>query len=149
MWIRPILLSLLWFPAVALADDFKIIKLEQDVRNLERQVGELQRQVNSLERRGSPAEAPLPLRDKGAGTDAPAAADTVLWYSSANWDRVRVGMDELDVIRLLGKPTTMRGGDAQTRTLLYAVEIGSSGFLGGSVELQNHRVVAVNKPVLK
>ena len=63
--------------------------------------------------------------------------------------RVRVGMNELDVIRLLGKPTTMRGGEAEARTLLYAVEIGGSGFLGGSVELRNHQVVAVNKPVLK
>ena len=149
MWIRLILLSLLSFPAVAPADDFKIIKLEQDVRNLERQVGELQRQVSSLERRGSVAEAPPPLRGKGADTDVPVATDTVLWYSSANWDRVRVGMNELDVIRLLGKPTTMRGGEAQTRTLLYAVEIGGSGFLGGSVELKDHQVVAVNRPVLK
>lgn len=146
MWTRLVLLSVLCVPMAAFADDFKIIKLEQDVRNLERQVGELNRQVSVLERRGSPSELAPPLPGKHA---EPATADPVLWYSRANWDRVRVGMNELDVIRLLGRPTTMRGTDAAGRTLLYAVEIGSSGFLGGSVELKNHQVVAVNAPVLK
>ena len=34
----------------AIADDFKVIKLEQDVRNLEQQVRDLSRQVAELQR---------------------------------------------------------------------------------------------------
>ena len=44
-------------------------------------------------------------------------------------------MSELEVIGLLGPPTSMREeGDA--RVLLYALEIGASGFLGGSITLR-------------
>ena len=57
-------------------------------------------------------------------------------------------MSELEVIGVLGQPTSMRQ-DGDTRVLLYAMEIGSSGFLGGSVELKDRAVTAVNKPVLK
>jgi len=153
MWIRLMMLSLLCLPALAGADDYKVIKLEQDMRNLERQVNELKRQVDVLERRESgellPSVRPgnpSPNASQMNGT----ATDEAPWYSSANWDRVKVGMNELDVIRLLGKPNSMRSEDADSRTLLYALEIGSgAGFLSGSVELKNHQVAAVNKPLLK
>lgn len=35
------------------------------------------------------------------------------------------------------------------RVLLYAMEIGSSGFLGGSVTLRNRAVTAFRKPELQ
>jgi hypothetical protein len=161
MWIRLMVLSLLCLPALARADDYKVIKLEQDMRNLERQVNELKRQVDVLERRESGELLPSVRASNGPGnrsgnpsrTDGTASAtatDEVPWYSRANWDRVKVGMNELDVIRLLGKPNSMRSEDADSSTLLYALEIGSgAGFLSGSVELKNHQVVAVNKPLLK
>jgi len=163
MWIRLMVLSLLGLPALALpalswADDYKVIKLEQDMRNLERQVNELKRQVDVLERRESGELLPS-VRGNRSGSPARTASQAegtanatgeVLWYSRANWDRVKVGMNELDVIRLLGKPNSMRSEDADSRTLLYALEIGSgAGFLGGSVELKNHQVAAVNKPQIK
>jgi hypothetical protein len=149
MWIRLMLLPLLCLPAAGFADDNRVIKLEQDMRNLERQVGELKRQVDVLDRRGSLTGAPASLRSPASDNSDAASTDTAPWYSSANWDRVKLGMNELEVIRLLGKPNTMRAEDADTRTLLYALEIGSSGFLSGSVELKNHQVVGVNRPVLK
>jgi len=144
MWIRLSLLCLLSFTAAG-ADDFKIIKLEQDVRNLERQVGELNRQVAALQRHGASAEVPASPRER----DVPDSNGNPLWYSRANWDRLRVGMDELDVIRLLGTPTSVRGAEGKERTLFYAVEIGTAAFLGGSVELRERRVVGVKAPVLK
>ena len=56
-------------------------------------------------------------------------------------------MSELEVIDLLGAPTSMRAeGDA--RVLLYAMEIGSSGFLRGSVTLRDRAVVEVQQPTL-
>ena len=57
-------------------------------------------------------------------------------------------MSELEVIGVLGPPTSMRQeGDA--RVLLYAMEIGSSGFLGGSVEFRDRKVSETFKPALK
>jgi hypothetical protein len=57
-------------------------------------------------------------------------------------------MGELEVIGILGPPTSMRQ-EGETRVLLYAMEIGSTGFVGGSVELRDRKVSEVLKPVLR
>lgn len=130
-------------PASVFADDFKVIKLEQDMRNLERQVSELSRQLAALQRRdGQPAVSP-------SRASAPVSADSPAWLDARNWERIRDGMSELDVIQLLGKPASMRDESGDSRTLLYAMEIGSSGFLSGSVQLKQRQVASVSKPVLK
>lgn len=130
-------------PNAFAADDFKIIKLEQDVRNLERQVQTLMRQVDSLRTQ---------LRHSGGRVAGPrnepvepASSD---WLVASNWDAVHPGMSELEVIKTLGPPASMRveNGD---RVLLYAIEIGSSGFLSGSVTLRERAVTGVERPVLK
>jgi hypothetical protein len=56
-------------------------------------------------------------------------------------------MGELDVVALLGPPTTMREEDG-TRVLLYAMEL-SGGFLGGSVRLRDRVVTGIQTPVLQ
>jgi hypothetical protein len=141
--VAALLLTLATLPA--LADDFKVIKLEQDVRNLERQVQELTRQLTDLQRvsRGSAPAIPAAAGSQDASATSPQ------WLDAANWKRIRVGMTELEVIGVLGPPTTLRGASAEARTLMYAMEIGASGFLSGSVQLQERRVVNVQVPTLR
>ncbi len=57
-------------------------------------------------------------------------------------------MSELEVIEILGQPTSMRS-EGDSRLLLYAMEIGASGFLSGSVRLRDGEVVEVQTPILK
>jgi hypothetical protein len=134
-------------PAVA-ADDFKIIELEQDVIELERRVEALARDVEQLQERGfdraPPATAP-------AGTDCPAAQPcSPAWLSVSSWERVRPGMSEFEVIGILGPPSSVRGAaDSPTRTLMYALEIGSNAFLAGHVDLEDRRVTVVQRPTLR
>jgi hypothetical protein len=71
-----------------------------------------------------------------------------LWLDLARWQQVKTGMGELEVIALLGPPASMRV-ENQERVLLYAMEIGLSGFLGGSVTLRDRAVVNVKTPVLQ
>jgi hypothetical protein len=142
---RPTLfVALCLLSAGAAADDFKIIKLEQDVRNLERQVQSLTREVAELRSRLS-RTGERPALDRSSGQLPPASFE---WLSAANWDRVRPGMPEFELIALLGPPTSMRPAE-DGRVLLYAMEIGSNGFLSGSVTLRDQQVVAVEKPTLK
>ena len=75
------------------ADDFKVIKLEQDVRRLEQQVRELSRQIAELQRRTGAPAIPVP-RD----TEQPAPSDSQPWLQARNWRRLRAGMSELEVI---------------------------------------------------
>lgn len=124
------------------ADEGRVSFLEQEVRNLQRQVQSLTRQVEQLTTRPerlaprAPASAPAALPPSDA------------WVSAAKWQRLRNGMSELEVVELLGPPTSMRAENG-ARVLLYAMEIGSSGFLGGSVTLRDRAVTAFRKPELQ
>lgn len=142
-----VLLSFTAVAAVA-ADDvtYRLMKLEQDVRNLERQVQTLNRQLDELKQQQSRAGDRGPSAARSSS--APAGASSTAWLEATRWDRVRKGMSELEVIDVLGPPSSMREENG-ARVLLYAMEIGSSGFLGGSVEFRDGAVTAVNKPVLK
>ena len=137
----PVLLICMPLAATA-AEEGRVSYLEQEVRDLHRQLDALSRQVDLLRTR--------PAR---LGSDAPSApkespADPALWIDAAKWKRLRTGMSELEVIESLGSPTSMRE-ERGARLLFYALEIGSSGFLGGSVTLRNRAVVEVHPPVLQ
>lgn len=138
----------LWIPLLFVAtasagDDGRISFLEQEVRNLQRQVQALTRQVDTLRN--------TPDRLRGA-SPSPAGAvsdsDPERWIDAAKWKRLKIGMSELDVVQLLGPPTSMREQNGG-RELLYALEIGSSGFLGGKVTLRERAVAEVQLPVLQ
>jgi len=135
------LLLLASFAAVA-ADDLKVMQLEQDVRDLQRQVQGLTRQVEELQRRPTPG-----IRTERAFSP-PATAPAGEWVDAAKWNRLKSGMSELEVISTLGPPTTIRE-EKGSRVLRYAMEIGTSGFLGGSVTLRDRVVVEVRKPALQ
>jgi hypothetical protein len=141
------LLLAICLPCMA-ADDFKVIELEQDVLELERRVEDLSRQLAQLQSRSpSPGTTRQPLA-RAACPEAPACSPR--WLNAANWRRVRTGMSEFEVIDMLGPPSSLRGAaDSDSRTLMYATEIGSSGFLSGSVQLKDRRVVEVQIPALK
>jgi hypothetical protein len=141
------LLLLLGQSAVAQDDaTYRIMKLEQDVRNLERQVQTLSRQLDDQRQQLSRSGDRSALA--GRSSQEPVAASSTAWLEASRWDRVKTGMSELEVIDVLGPPTSMREENG-ARVLLYAMEIGSSGFLGGSVEFRDGAVTAVNRPALK
>ena len=135
------LLLLASFAAPA-ADDLKVMRLEQDVRDLQRQVLGLTRQVEELQRRPTPG-----VRTERAFSPS-ATASAGVWVDAAKWNRLRSGMSELDVISTLGPPTTIRE-ESGSRVMRYAMEIGSSAFLSGSVTLRDRVVVEVRKPALQ
>jgi hypothetical protein len=143
MTARAILMALAFLPLAAhSADDGRVRYLEQEVRNLQRQVGELSRRIDGLTR---PA---LPPAGNSAREPRDESAVSNQWIDAGKWDQLRPGLGEVDVIRLLGPPTSMRD-TADGRVLFYALEIGTAGFLGGSVTLRDHLVIAVQKPVLR
>ncbi len=141
----PGLLLAISLPCFA-ADDFKVIELEQDVIELERRVEELSRQLAQLQQRNAAVATRL-----GTPLECPAVTSgSPSWLNAANWGRIRPGMSEFDVIDILGPPSSVRGApEAQSRTLMYALEIGSSAFLSGRVDLRDRRVIEVQVPALR
>lgn len=134
--------------AVIAADDLRVMQLEQDVRNLRREVQLLSRQVAGLQAQPvRPADRSLSTTPPNTGSVEGGLVATT-WVDASKWERLRPGMTELEVIGLLGPPTSMRA-QGDERVLLYALEIGTSGFLGGSVTLRDRSVTEVQKPVLR
>lgn len=127
--------------AAPAADDGRISFLEQEVRNLQRQVQALSRQVDELTSRANRPAARTP----SAASKTPASE--VSWVDAAKWRKVQPGMGELEVVELLGAPTSMREENG-ARLLLYATEVGG-GYLGGSVTLRDRVVTEVRKPELQ
>lgn len=139
-----ILLALCFcLPMAAAAQDPRVPFLEQEVRELQRQVRTLSRQVDEI--RNRPARPAT--RSVAPGSPAP-TADPGQWLDAGKWKQLKTGMAELEVISVLGPPTSMREQDGM-RVLLYALEIGSSGFLGGSVSLRDRAVIEVQTPTLQ
>ena len=131
--------------AASAADEGRISFLEQEVRNLQRQVQILTRQVDEMRTR---PDRPAPAVTVQGESSARSEAELPRWVDAKRWRQIRPGMSELEVIGVLGPPSSMREENG-ARVLLYAMEIGSSGFLGGSVEFRDRAVTAVNKPELR
>lgn len=123
------------------ADDGRVRFLEQEMRRLQQQVLAMSRRIDQLER-PTPATPGVPPR-----AEAPAPSSDA-WLDADKWKQVRAGMSELEVVSLLGPPTSMREVDG-AHVLFYALEIGTAGFLGGSVTFRDRVVTAVQQPVLQ
>jgi hypothetical protein len=136
--------------SAAVADDLKISQLEQAVRELKQQLLQYSRRIERLEAESTRSNAnrrPIEAPPSRAPEEAP--SESRVWLDIRKWDRVRVGMGESDVLSLLGPPTTMRKSNGTREMLFYALELGASSFLSGSVTLDNKQVVEFAKPVLK
>jgi hypothetical protein len=145
----PMLVMAVVAPLSMAQDSAAVARLELEVRQLQRELFLLSQRVNLP---GVPPPAALPpLPRAQAATPAPAAQDAQpvpRWINATRWQTVRPGMSGLAVVSELGPPTSMRGDDAR-RVLMYALEIGPSGFLAGSVTLEGDAVTAVEIPTLK
>jgi hypothetical protein len=138
------ILVLLWAPFATLAaDDARVTRLEQDVRTLQRQVQDLSRQVDQ-----SRLQSSRPAVESGISPPSPLVAAAPAWVDAAKWQRLKSGMGEFEVFAILGTPTSTREVNG-VRELFYAVDIGSSAFLAGSVQIRDHKVVEVKIPTLK
>jgi hypothetical protein len=139
--IPALIVALLGLPVAATADDLRVNQLEAEVRELKRNVLTLQRQIDELQR-------VRPDRPAARDVESPPAPSSTTWIDAAKWQKLRTGMSELEVLTLLGPPTSMRetGG---IRLLFYALEIQPGSFLGGSVTVRDRAVVDFRKPELR
>ncbi len=143
--IRLLLAALLLSGPVAAgaADSIEISRVQQDIRDLRRDVEALTRRMDELRLQlATPGNAPARVAAPSVG------GGTGKWVDAARWREVKAGMSELEVIAALGAPTSMRMEGAD-RVLLYAMEIGTTGFLAGSVTFRERVVAEVQVPGLR
>lgn len=127
-------------------DEFRLSDIEQKIRDLETLTREQARQLSQLQAQGPGArntQVPSPSSATRSNSD-------LRWVNAASWNRIKPGMSELQVVEILGAPTQMRiADDNQSRQLLYALEIGRSGYLSGRITFSQGTVTAVEMPTLK
>lgn len=133
------------FALPAAAEDPRVRQVEIDLARLQREVDSQQRRIDQLERE---------MRTSGQGrtaSGAPRAAESSpAWLVVANWDRVRNGMKALEVIAILGRPTSVReGAEGGQQTFFYAMELGPASVLSGNVRFGKQGVAEVQKPELR
>lgn len=142
---------------VAAQDGANVARLEQEVRQLQREMLNLSQQLSELRARADrppapafPSTAVSPSNAAGARSEAAngAGGASARWINASLWQSLRQGMSELQILEILGPPTSMRdqGGE---RVLLYALEIGNAGFLAGSVTLRDRVAATIETPRLK
>lgn len=124
-------------------DEFRLSDIEQNLRDLQTTVREQARQITELQRQSGSKSI------TSTSSNANSSAGDPRWLNSAGWNRLKPGMTELQVIELLGPPTQHRSADRSTQHLLYALEIGRSGFLSGRVVLTDGKVTTIERPSLK
>lgn len=136
-------------PAAAQLEDIRTRQLMQDVAELQRTLRQQALRIDQLEREIS--------RLTGAPVTRPATSEGVSardlekqpWLAPKTWDRVKLGMSEIEVLDILGYPTSARTAQDKSKTLFYSVQVSPAGFLSGNVELTDNRVRAVNRPALR
>jgi hypothetical protein len=132
------------FPALA-QEDLRLRQLENEVLRLQREIDaqnmRLERMETSARQSGS---APPVVVTPRAADSSPA------WLVSTNWDKLRTGMKELEVIALLGRPTSVRTDEeAKSHTMFYALELGPNAFLTGNVRFGDAGVAEITRPTLR
>lgn len=128
--------------------DIRVNQLEQDVLQLRQQVQQQARRIEMLESAlALPQNGSRPnVERKATSTDSARP-----WLTSSNWEKVKIGMPEADVLRILGPPTTSRaiGAESNSKTLYYSIELDAGGFLSGRILVADQRVTEIHKPMLR
>jgi hypothetical protein len=148
MW-RAMIATLLTVVAVnAHAQDaLRIQELRQEINELQRLVRDQARRIDRLEQQlGQAKIAVSPGPPRSPATPTPAGSDK--WLVPGNWEKLRTGMTEQQVLDTVGYPTTSRGNGAD-KTLFYTVQVGANGFLSGRVVITDKEVREIQKPILR
>jgi len=126
-------------------DDLRLRQLENEVMRLQRELDAQSSRIEGLERSARTGGPSTPIVAASRAADSSPA-----WLVTANWDRLRPGMKDLDVIALLGRPTSARAEpDSKAHTLFYALELGPNAVLAGNVRIGDAGVAEINRPTLK
>ena len=110
----------------------EVAQLKTAVAEQDGRIAELEKMVKALLASAEPPPKPIP-------------SPTPAWLSPSNWNQIRKGMSEAQVVDILGEPTSV-DTSIDVRTLLYQPDSQSTVRLQGSVTLTDDRVTAMTPP---
>ena len=120
----------------AWADDFaRIRQLEDDVKLLKQSIVKQGNRIDTLERSLSNYNKNLPTESDTNDE----------WHNLTNWQSIKHGMSERQVISILGQSTSSIGL-LPIRTIYYRGKVNGS-FVTGNIVFDDGRVMAVSIPM--
>jgi hypothetical protein len=125
--------------AMAQARDPRVDALTTEMAQLKRTIADQDQRIAALEKAVKALQAvaaPVPER---------IPAPTPPWYQASNWNLIKQGMSEAQVVAILGPPT-LAESVTDMRTLYYKPDPRSTTTLNGSISLQDDRVTAMMPP---
>lgn len=127
--------------AVAQTRDTRVDELTKETAQLRRTIADQERRIAELEKTVKGLQgvvAPVPAR---------IPADTPPWQQASNWNLIKKGMSEAQVVEILGPPASVQSV-TDKRTLYYQPDSRSATTLNGSVTLMDDRVTASVPPAM-
>jgi len=110
----------------------EMAQLKSTIADQEQRIGSLEKTVKALQSVAAPVPQRIP-------------APTPPWQVASNWNLIKKGMSEAQVVEILGPPT-MTEAVTDMRTLFYNPDPRSTATLSGSVTLTDDRVTATVPP---
>jgi len=139
-------------PAPARADDAaRIRNLESEIQQLRTKVAEQDRRIQRLEAQlEQRTDAAVPdyktdRRPEPATTGTSPPSGPLPWHSPEAWERIAIGMSQVEVAAILGEPSVVEAVD-DYKTLFYSGSGVDGRVINGHVNLKDGRVVAIKKP---
>ena len=122
-------------------DSARIRQLEDDVKILKQSIVKQGNRINTLERQLSTTISPSNYNNK-----LPTEGDTSGgWHNLTNWQRIKHGMSERQVISILGQSTSFTSL-LPNRTIYYRGKVNGS-FVTGNIDFEDDRVMRVHIPL--
>jgi hypothetical protein len=125
--------------AMAQTPDPRVDELTRETAQLKRTITAQERRIADLEKAVKGLQAivgPVPAR---------IPSETPLWQLAFNWNLIKKGMSEAQVVEILGPPANVQSVD-DVRKLFYQPDSRSTLTLNGSVTLTDDRVTASLPP---
>jgi hypothetical protein len=110
----------------------EVAQLKRTMADQEQRIAELEKAVRALQTVAAPVPERIP-------------APTPAWHLASNWNLIKTGMSEAQVVEILGPPT-LEETDTDLRNLYYQPDPRSTTTLNGSVTLKDDRVTAMAPP---
>lgn len=121
-------------------DSARIRQLEDDVKILKQSIVKQGNRIDILERQLSTTISPFNY-NKNLPTEGDTSGG---WHNLTNWQRIKHGMSERQVISILGQSTSFTGL-LPNRTIYYRGKVNGS-FVTGNIDFDDDRVMRIHIP---
>jgi len=136
--------ALFFIPNIIFSQSATVEKLQKEIISLKQAINELNTRIEKLEKIFNNIE--ISESKTSQSYSSVSHKNQLPWHNKKNWEKIRDGMSESQVISILGEPTSKKDVGSY-KTIFYQGEVSGSGFVSGNIKFDEDRVWGINIPV--